>query len=132
MSSVVSDTHALLWDLTDPDTLSAAAVAAMDDSARADSIFVPSICVVELTYLVERYRVPAQALQTVRDALQAADTAFELTPLDAAVADAVARIPRDVVPDMPDRIIAATALVLGLPLVTRDAKIRSTQIPTIW
>ena len=31
-------------------------------------------------------------------------------------------VPRDVVPDMPDRIIAATALYLGLPLVTRDSE----------
>jgi predicted nucleic acid-binding protein len=38
-----------------------------------------------------------------------------------------------VVPDMPDRIIAATALSLSLPLVTRDAKIQAvTTIQTIW
>jgi predicted nucleic acid-binding protein len=33
---------------------------------------------------------------------------------------------------MPDRIIAATAFHLGLPLVTRDAQIRSANITTIW
>jgi predicted nucleic acid-binding protein len=48
------------------------------------------------------------------------------------VADALARIPRDQVPDLPDRVIAAAALALGLPLVTRDAKIRSSAIQTIW
>ena len=37
-----------------------------------------------------------------------------------------------VVPEMPDWIIAATALALGLPLVTRDLRIRSTSVPTIW
>ena len=36
------------------------------------------------------------------------------------------------VPDMPDRIIAATALSLGLPLVTRDGRIRDSGIRTIW
>ncbi|PJB74400.1 MAG: PIN domain nuclease, partial [Armatimonadetes bacterium CG_4_9_14_3_um_filter_58_7] len=35
-------------------------------------------------------------------------------------------------PDMPDRIIAATALHLGLSLVTRDSKIQGCGIPTIW
>lgn len=35
--------------------------------------------------------------------------------------------------DPADRIIGATALVEGLPLVTRDEKIRaSKQVPTIW
>jgi predicted nucleic acid-binding protein len=33
---------------------------------------------------------------------------------------------------MPDRIIAATALALGLPLVTRDRKIRAADLETIW
>jgi PIN domain nuclease of toxin-antitoxin system len=34
--------------------------------------------------------------------------------------------------DMPDRIIAATALHLGLALVTRDRKIRAADLDTIW
>ncbi len=33
---------------------------------------------------------------------------------------------------MPDRIIAATALHLGLPLVTRDHRIRASSVTTIW
>ncbi|MEK7833969.1 MAG: PIN domain-containing protein [Acidobacteriota bacterium] len=48
------------------------------------------------------------------------------------VADSLSQIPRTTVPDMPDRIIAATALTLGLPLVTCDHKIRAlTNIVTI-
>jgi hypothetical protein len=56
----------------------------------------------------------------------------ELAPLDAGVAAAVELIDRNLVPDMPDRIIAATALSLGAALVSRDRKIRSSQIHTIW
>lgn len=53
--------------------------------------------------------------------------------LNPAVAQAVKQIPRAVVADMPDRIIAATALSLGLPLVTADTEIRKlTNITTIW
>jgi predicted nucleic acid-binding protein len=34
---------------------------------------------------------------------------------------------------MPDRIIAATALQLGLPLITRDEAIRrSGVVPVVW
>jgi len=36
------------------------------------------------------------------------------------------------VPDMPDRIIAATAIYLSLPLITKDDAIRSAGIITIW
>ena len=55
-----------------------------------------------------------------------------ITPIDSAVALAVQRVSRDKVPDMPDRIIAATAICLDLPLVTRDHKIHLTDIKTIW
>jgi predicted nucleic acid-binding protein len=68
--------------------------------------------------------------------LQALDdpaTVLTAYPLDRIVADNSHHIPRATVPDMPDRIIAATALTLGLPLITRDGNIRKlTNITTIW
>ena len=40
---------------------------------------------------------------------------------------------RDEVPDMPDRIIGATALYLGLPLITRDKNLASSKLLTcVW
>jgi len=43
------------------------------------------------------------------------------------------RVARAEVPDLPDRIIAATAVALKIPLVSRDAKIRSAAlVTTIW
>jgi predicted nucleic acid-binding protein len=42
------------------------------------------------------------------------------------------RIARSDVPDMPDRIIAATALYLAIPIISRDRKIRASDLTTIW
>jgi PIN domain nuclease of toxin-antitoxin system len=53
-------------------------------------------------------------------------------PFDAAIATTMAQVPRSSVPDMPDRIIAATALRLSVPVISRDAKIRLSAVPTIW
>lgn len=72
------------------------------------------------------------ALRRLHENLDHPDAVLRLAPLDRAIADAVARVPRDQVPDMPDRIIAATALASGLPLITRDARIRASSVPTIW
>jgi predicted nucleic acid-binding protein len=52
--------------------------------------------------------------------------------VDEKVADAVHEIPWSAVPEMPDRIIAATAVHLGIPLITRDERIQSAGINTIW
>jgi PIN domain nuclease of toxin-antitoxin system len=133
MPAVVADTHAAVWYLTNSPRLSSAAVKALDDaSAAGDSILIPSISLVELTYLVEKGRVPAEARRRLVDALAQPGGPYELAPLDRRVADAVELIDRNAVPDLPDRVIAATALSSGVALVSRDGKIRASQIRTIW
>ena len=54
---------------------------------------------------------------------------FDLTT---GVVGALATIPRNSIPDLPDRIIAATALYLNLPLISRDSKIADSKVNTIW
>ena len=69
----------------------------------------------------------------LRDALDDSTTAFRLIEVSREIADEVENIPRSTIPDMPDQIIAATALHLNLPLVTKDHKIQAvTSIQTIW
>lgn len=55
----------------------------------------------------------------------------EIVP-DLRVARALSRIDLAVVPDMPDRIIAATSLYLGVPIISKDGKIRLSGLVTIW
>ena len=133
MSAVVSDTHALVWYLSEPETLSRNAVAAFRRAISSQQpIYLSAISIVEIWYLVEKGRVAANALVQLIEAIASGERGLAVAPLDQAVAEAVGQIPRNLVPDMPDRIIAATALHLGLPLVTRDAQIRSASITTIW
>jgi len=96
-----------------------------------EPLFLPSISLVEVIYLVEKRRLPVFALERLNAALQNPGSALRIAPLDLAVAASPQKVARDVVPDMPDRIIAATALHLGLPLVTRDYRI-AVGIETIW
>jgi PIN domain nuclease of toxin-antitoxin system len=95
-------------------------------------VHVSAISLVETVYLVERRRLPLNALERLRSALADSNSGLFIAPVDAEVANAIPNIPRDIVPDMPDRIIAATALHLGLPLVTRDRRLQSAGIQTIW
>ncbi len=87
---------------------------------------------IETIYLVDRNRIPPGALERLRNALRDPDVGLMIAPVDADVADALSRIPRSIVPEMPDRILAATALHLGVPLVTRDRRLQSAGIETIW
>jgi len=133
MAAVVADTHAAVWYLTGNPKLSAVAARALDEaSASGDPILIPSISLVELTYLVEKGRLPAEARKRLVDVLAVPDGPYELASLDGRVASAVELIDRNLVPDLPDRVIAATALVWKAALVSRDRKIRASQIQTVW
>ncbi len=133
MTAVVADTHAAVWYLLVSLRLSQRALEAFDGAARSgDAIFVASISLVEVTYLVEKQRLPEVALERLSNALRSTTIGLEVAPLDQGIADTLRRIPRDIVPDMPDRIVAATALHLNLPLVTLDRQIQAAGINTIW
>ena len=95
-------------------------------------LFLSAISLVEAIYLLERGRLPFEALRRLESAAKGAGSGLLVHPLDEGVAEAVYRVPRAAVPDMPDRIIAATAIHLGLPLVTRDRRLRESGIKTIW
>lgn len=133
MASVVADTHSVLWSLLQPQKLSANARAAFDQARLAgDPVDVASISMVETCYLEEKGKLQEGTLTRLKNALEGEDSGLVLVPLDLGVAEALGQIPRDAVPDMPDRIIAATALYMNLPLVTRDRKIRASAITTVW
>jgi len=133
MPALVADTHAVVWYLLESPRLSRIALARMQQAVAAgDPILVPTVSIVELIYLTDKGWVTPVAQERFYRRLDDPEADLRVVPLDRAVAEAVARIPRNQVPDMPDRIIAATALHLGVPLVTRDGRIRASGIETIW
>jgi len=133
MASLVLDTHTLVWYVTADPRLSGKAFAALSEAAKSgDPLYIPPICIVECIYLVEKGRIPASALDRILAAIANPAKALKIAPFDLHVSDAVYRIPRPIVPDLPDSVVAGTALALGLPLVSRDGKIRASGIETVW
>jgi predicted nucleic acid-binding protein len=105
----------------------------MDEAdADGDRIAISSISLVEIVYLAEKLRIDPTALARIVALLDLSDGVLLEHPVDRDVADALSAIPRDQVPDMPDRIIAATAVHFGVPLISRDRKIQASTVTTIW
>lgn len=126
MSAIVADTHAIIWYLRDQNKLSPDAAIAFNTVVNNDhQIYISAISIVEITYLVEKNKIPTVALEQLLTALTTPNVSLTVVPMDLMVARTFSRIPRLTVPEMGDRVIAATALYLGLPLVTKDHKIQS-------
>ena len=133
MPGVVADTHTIVWYLSKDSRLSPAAHGALTSATTGgELIHIPSICLVELTYLAEKGRLPSAAREALVGALDDPAGPCTLVPLDRLVAEALQLVQRIEVPDLPDRIVAATALALRVPLISRDRKIRASQVQTIW
>jgi PIN domain nuclease of toxin-antitoxin system len=132
--SVVADTHVIIWYLRSPEKLSTDALTSLDNALNnSASIFISAISIVEMNYLVEKNRIPTGSLEQLLQLVDDPLVNLVIVPLDTPVAKAFTQIPREIVPEMGDRIIAATSLYLGLPLITKDHKIRNlSNIQTIW
>jgi len=133
---VVADTQALVWYLLDdPDRrLSLAALAALEEAESTDVIAVSVASVVDLWYVIRtRGTFTDDQLDQVVGLLRDPDSTLEAEPITLDVAAAFRQIPRDALGDPWDRFITATAMVLGLPLVTRDRRITELRlVETIW
>ena len=138
MSIVIADTHTILWSIFDPKKLSANALTALTDASRTGTIYIASITLVELNYLSTKRNFPyAGALQQIFILAQDPSIPFEVLPLTIDVAKAMDFVPRNEVPDMPDRIIAAAAVAFKMPLVSVDSDIQSSAslkslVAVIW
>jgi PIN domain nuclease of toxin-antitoxin system len=130
----VLDTHALVWHLQSAPELSAKArqLFLQIEAAQAVAI-VPTIVLVEMIYLAEKKRLAEGLVHSVLALLGTESENYKLVPLDLTVVTSLPHISRSVVPDMPDRLIAATAFTLSVPLISRDANIsKLSTIDVIW
>ena len=138
MNELVADTHSILWYLYDPSKLSPAADNALSTAERNGVIYISTVSLVELDYLTNKPKFPyPSALSDITSLILDPTVPIKALPLTMDVAQALGRVPRAEVPDMPDRIIAATAVAHLFPIVSIDAEIRSSAslralVSVIW
>lgn len=132
MIAAVADTHTAIWYLSADSRLSPFAKGFMDKTADGgDEIAVSSITLVEMVYLIEKGRIEPLHFSQFGRELVDPDSLFVEIPLDLSIARALSRVDSGQVPDMPDRIIAATAVHVNVPVISRDARIRLSSSSTI-
>ena len=133
MIAGVADPHTAIWYLFNDDRLSLVA-GDFIDRAAADGyrIAISSISLAEIVYLIEKARIPVNVYTELKTALADPEHVFKEAAFTSEVVEAMRQVPRDAIPDMPDRIVAATAVYFGVPVISRDGKIRTSFVQTIW
>lgn len=127
---IVIDTHVLIWMTGEKARLSRRAASALE---REPEICVPAMCCWEYATLATRQR-----FRLTRELAAALDSIFQtpgmrLQPITPSIAIRAARLALTQSLDPADQLIAATAIELGLPLVTADERLQSLPgLRTIW
>lgn len=129
----IADTHTVIWYLFNDSRLSPAAKAFIETvGTENNQIGFSAITLAEIVYLAEKERIPKETFTRLVAALDQTDSVLTEVVFDRRVAEAMSDVERPKVPDLPDRIIAATALYLNVPVISRDAKIQISGASTVW
>lgn len=128
---ILLDTHALLWASLEPNRLSKLAQSAIDRAKQEHGLAVASITLWEIANAIARGRV--ETLGTIEAAVEKLLVGVDVKELTPEIVAIAAQLPETYPRDSADRLIGATARAFGMPLVTRDEKIRSSgAVQTIW
>ncbi|MCU0285803.1 MAG: type II toxin-antitoxin system VapC family toxin [Acidobacteria bacterium] len=133
MITAIADTHTIIWYLYDDTRISEKAKRFIEAAGeQGNQIGISTITLVEIVYLIEKGRIENCAFTKINSELQDNRSVLREIPLTNEIVLKLAQIDRDSIPDMPDRIIAATALYQDVPLLSRDGKIKNSRVETIW
>ncbi len=120
---IVLDTHIWLWWISNPEILSTAAKKAIDQAIVDSSVIISSISTWEIALLVDKGRLKLSV--DVRDWVRKTESLpfVRFIPVDNTISLRSVTLPGQFHADPADRIITATAMTMGLPLITKDEKI---------
>jgi len=130
---IILDTHVWLWWLSNPENLSNKAMKSIDIAMKEKDIYISSISAWEIALLVARNRLTLTI--DVSDWINKSESLpfINFIPVDNMIALRAVHLPGSFHNDPADRIIIATGLTMGAPIVTKDDRIMNySHIETIW
>lgn len=130
---IVLDTHAWVWWLDDPRKLPARARKAVNEAAADEAVYISTISTWEIMLLASGGRLEFR--MDARDWISRSEALpfIHFVPVDNPIAIRSVRLPGSFHKDPADRIILATAMTMGAPVVSSDSRIKEySHVKSIW
>lgn len=122
---IIADTHSLFWYFIADKKLSKSAKEMIDN---AENIFVPTVVLAELLYLFNKKNKQTQFSSILTEFKE--NPKYIVVSLDLGIFETMIGFSNSL--EIHDAAIVATAIVLGVPFLTKDETIRKVYKNTIW
>ncbi len=130
---ILLDTHAWIWYLSNPELLSKKAKTVIEESIKEERVLISTISTWEVALLVAKQRLKLTLSLDDWIARSEALPFFQFIAVTNRIAIRSVNLQPPLHADPADRIIIATALTEGVPVVTKDEKVsRYPSVQTIW
>jgi PIN domain nuclease of toxin-antitoxin system len=129
---ILLDTHVVLWLALEPERISKNARGSIEQARRrGEGLAVSDITLLEIATLERKGRIQLKA--SLEAFLAEVEARFVVLPMTGQICVRAVSLPAPYPGDPADRVIGATALVEGIPLITADNGIRrSKALSAIW
>lgn len=129
---ILLDTHVVIWLALDPGRISRKALTSIQETRQhSEGLAISDITLLEVAVSQGKGRIKLNtSLETF---LSEVEARFAVLPITGKICARTLGLPASYPKDPADRVIGATALVEGIPLVTADDEIRRSKVlRTIW
>ena len=122
---VVIDSHALFWYLEEPKKLPTKIITLLDS---ADLVVIPTIVLLELEYILAKKGFLGRFEELLSELIE--NKTFSIHPLNTTVVKKYSSVTPNL--EMHDRVILTTALLLKVPILSKDPEIAKVYPRIIW
>jgi len=130
---ILLDTHAWVWFISNPVKLSKKAEKSIKKAMQENEVLISSICAWEVALLVSKNRL--ELTMDVSEWISSSEKLpfIRFIPIDNGIAVRSVYLPQPLHNDPADRIIIATSMKYGAPIITMDEKVLNfPHVQSIW